>query len=74
MYLLYVVLAVLVIAGLVKFWPVIATKIPKGGVFLGRGTSGGGMEEDLVPASLGDNMDGSAGSMAEDSPSSTPSL
>ncbi len=40
MYVLYVILAAAVIAGLVKFWPLIATKIPKGSY---KGADGGGL-------------------------------
>lgn len=39
MYILYIVLAVAVVAALVKFWPLIASKIPKSGPSLGGGGS-----------------------------------
>ena len=41
MYILYVLLAVVVVVGLVKFWPLIASKIPKSGPSLGGGMSDG---------------------------------
>jgi hypothetical protein len=40
MYVLYVILAVAVIAGVVKAWPLLATKIPKGS-YKGNGAGGG---------------------------------
>ena len=50
MWLLYLVLAGAAIAGLVKFWPLIATKIPKG-TYKGA-ADGGGLSDSsacLVP-------------------------
>ena len=51
MYLLYVALAIVVAAALVKLWPLIVTKIPTGK------TGGGGMGEGLA-ADSGDSIYG----------------
>merc|ERR1711871_456909 len=48
-WLLYLVLAGAAIAGLVKFWPLIATKIPKGAS--NGGAAGGGLSDSIAPES-----------------------
>eukprot|EP01046_Picozoa_sp_COSAG06_P020491 COSAG06_NODE_1498_length_9264_cov_2.916094_5_plen_1484_part_00 len=62
MWLLYVVIAVAAVVGLLKFWPLIAAKIPKSGPSMSGGGmgggGGGGMEEGLAAPSSGDSIYG----------------
>ena len=61
MWLLYVVIAVAAVVGLLKFWPLIAAKIPKSGPSMSGGMGGGGgggMEEGLAAPSSGDSIYG----------------
>lgn len=60
MYVLYVVIGVAVIGGLVKFWPLIAMKIPKGGKSgdMSMGGSSGGLSEGLAAPDSGSSIYG----------------
>ena len=58
MYVLYVVIGVAVIGGLVKFWPLIAMKIPKGGAKTMSMGGGGGMSDGLAAPDSGSSICG----------------